>query len=80
VLCQLSYCPRFGTGFYRRQRSTLVPVPAPRRRPLGVLFGLLAAIFVALATYAGLAGQWIVAVGAGVLGLWLADLAFRSVR
>jgi len=55
-------------------------VPAPRRRSLGVLFALLAAIFVALATYAGLAGQWIVAVGAGVLGLWLADLAFRSVR
>jgi len=55
-------------------------VPAPRRRSLGVLFGLLAALFVAVATWAGLAGQWIVAAGAGVLGVWMADLAYRSVR
>jgi hypothetical protein len=55
-------------------------VAAPRRRSLGVLFGALAALFVAVAAWAGLDGQWIVAAGAGVLGLWMADLAFRSVR
>jgi hypothetical protein len=57
-----------------------VGVAAPRRRSLGVLFGLLTALFGAVAAYAGLEGQWIVTAGAGVLGLWMADLTFRSVR
>jgi hypothetical protein len=57
-----------------------VGVAAPRRRSLGVLFGLLTALFGAVAAYAGLEGQWIVTAAAGALGLWMADLTFRSVR
>ena len=55
-------------------------VAAPRRRSLGVLFVALALLFAAVAVWAGLDRQWIVAGGAGVLGLWMADLAYRSVR
>jgi hypothetical protein len=55
-------------------------VAAPRRRSLGVLFGLLGALFGGVAAYAGIEGQWIVAAAAAVLGLWMADLALRSVR
>jgi len=53
---------------------------SPRRRPLGALFVVLTACFAALAVWAVLDRQWIVAGGAGVLGLWMADLAYRSVR
>ncbi len=80
MLCQLSYCPLLGSGLYRRARSRLVRVAVPRRRSLGVLFGLLGVLFGGVAAYAGLEGQWIVAAAAAVLGLWMADLAFRSVR
>ena len=53
---------------------------APRRRSLGVLFTALTALFVGLAAYAAVESQWIVAACAGVLGIWMADLAYRSVR
>src|SRR5687768_12598922 len=55
-------------------------VAAPRRRSLGVLFTALTALFVGLAAYAAVESQWIVAACAGVLGIWMADLAYRSVR
>jgi len=55
-------------------------VAAPRRRPLGALFALLTLFFVGVTVYAALDGQWIIAVAAGVLGAWMADLAFRTVR
>ncbi len=52
----------------------------PRRRSLGVLFALLTAGFVALAAYAAAGGEWIIAVAAGALSAWLAELSFRSLR
>jgi hypothetical protein len=55
-------------------------VARARRRPLGALFALLAAGFVGLTVWAAMAGQWIVAVGAGVLGAWLGELAIRTFR
>jgi hypothetical protein len=55
-------------------------VAAPRRRSLGALFALLTLLFVGVTVYAALDRQWIIAVAAGVLGAWMADLAFRNVR
>ena len=59
---------------------------APPKRPsLGALFILLAAAFGGV-TYAaahaarGRPGLWVVAIGAGVLTLWLAALGLRALR
>ena len=51
-----------------------------RRGALGALFLLLAALFAGVTAWAAVGGAWIVAVAAGVLGLWLAELAFRCLR
>jgi hypothetical protein len=51
-----------------------------RSRSLGFLFSLLTAGFLALAAWAGASSEWIFAVAAGALGVWLAELAFRSLR
>ena len=67
-------------AFYPGSFSTLAVVAAPRRRSLGALFALLTLLFVGVTVYAALDGQWIIAVAAGVLGAWMADLAFRTVR
>jgi hypothetical protein len=55
-------------------------VASPRRRSLGLLFSLLAAGFLGIAVWAGTAGEWIFAGVAAVLGIWLAELAFRTLR
>jgi hypothetical protein len=55
-------------------------VAAPRRRSLGLLFVALTALFAAVTAYAAVSGQWIIAVAAGVIGIWMADLAYRAVR
>jgi hypothetical protein len=55
-------------------------VAAPRRRSLGVLFALLTVLFAGVTAYAAIDGQWIIAVAAGVIGAWMADLTYRSVR
>jgi hypothetical protein len=47
---------------------------------LGVLFLLLTALFGGVTAWAALDGQWVIALAAGVLGVWMADLAFRAVR
>ena len=80
MLCQLSYCPwleahcsRAGDLYTRRMAST-------RRRSLGLLFALLAVGFVALTAYAAVAGVWVIAVAAGALAAWMAELAFRALR
>lgn len=52
----------------------------PRRRPLGALFVLIAVGFAGLAAYAATASSWIIAAAAGVLCLWMADLAVRQLR
>jgi hypothetical protein len=52
------------------------------RRPLGVLFALIAGGFAAIAITAAFAGggAWVVAATAGVLALWMGDLAIRALR
>jgi hypothetical protein len=55
-------------------------VAAQRRRSLGLLFALLTLLFVGVTAYAAMDGQWIIAIAAGVLGLWMADLAYRAMR
>jgi len=52
----------------------------PRRRPLGGLFLLLTAVFLGVAVYAGMASEWVLTACAGVLGLWMGDLALRFLR
>ncbi len=49
-----------------------------QRRALGALFVVLAASFAGVAYAAGEAGQWVIAVAAGVLALWIAGLALRA--
>jgi len=53
-----------------------------RRSPLGGLFVLLAAFFVAVAVFAALAGgtAWVIAIAAAALGLWMAEQAWRALR
>jgi hypothetical protein len=52
------------------------------RRSLGALFVLLAAGFAGIAVVAAAAGggAWVIAVASGVLGAWMAELAFRALR
>ena len=52
----------------------------PRRRSLGFLFVLLAAGFGAVAAYAAAGGAWVIAVAAGALCVWTAELSFRFLR
>jgi hypothetical protein len=52
----------------------------PRRGSLGALFVLLALAFAGVAAYAATASSWIIAAAAGVLCLWMGDLAVRQLR
>ena len=54
--------------------------PRSQRRALGALFVVLAASFAGVAYGAGDARQWVIAVAAGVLALWMAGLAARTLR
>jgi len=53
-----------------------------RRRPLGVLFLVLAVGFAAVAIFAASAGggAWVIAVSCGALALWMGELAYRALR
>jgi ABC-type uncharacterized transport system permease subunit len=53
-----------------------------RRRPLGVLFLLLAAGFAAIAVFAARAGGsfWVIAIAGAALALWMGELAYRALR
>ena len=53
-----------------------------RRRPLGALFLLLAAGFAGIGFLAARAGgtAWVIAVAAGVLAVWMGELALRMLR
>lgn len=53
-----------------------------RRPSLGVLFGLIAAGFAAIAVAAALAGgrAWVIAVAAALLALWMGESAYRALR
>jgi hypothetical protein len=53
-----------------------------RRRPLGVLFVLLALGFAAIAVFAARAGggAWVIAVAGSALGVWMGELAYRALR
>jgi hypothetical protein len=52
------------------------------RRALGVLFSVLAAGLGLVAVFSALAGgrAWVVALAAGVLAVWMGDLARRALR
>jgi hypothetical protein len=56
-----------------------VAAPA-QRRALGGLFVVLAIAFGGIAVSAGVAGQWVIAVAAAALGIWLAGFAIRALR
>jgi hypothetical protein len=53
-----------------------------RRRPLGVLFLVLAVGFAAIAIFAGSAGggAWVIAVASSALAVWMGELAYRAFR
>jgi hypothetical protein len=53
-----------------------------RRRPLGVLFLLLAVGFAAIAIFAAAAGggAWVIALASGALAAWMGELAYRAFR
>ena len=53
-----------------------------KRPSIGALFILLAAGFAGMAVYAATTGgtAWVIALAAGVLALWLAELAFKALR
>jgi hypothetical protein len=53
-----------------------------RRRPLGVLFLVLAVGLAAIAIFAGGAGggAWVIAVASGALAVWMGELAYRAFR
>jgi len=50
----------------------------PRYRARGILFAAIAVGMLALAVVAAMAGEWVVTVAAGAIGLWMADLARRD--
>jgi hypothetical protein len=50
----------------------------PRYRARGILFVAIAVGMLALAVVAAMAGEWVVTVAAGAIGLWMADLARRD--
>jgi hypothetical protein len=56
-----------------------VRAPSQRRR-LGILFTVLAAGLAAIALAAATAEQWVVAVAAGALAVWLASMALAGLR
>ena len=51
-----------------------------QRHALGVLFLVLTAVFVLIATAAARAGEWVVALAAAALGGWLLTLARSALR
>jgi hypothetical protein len=53
-----------------------------RRRSLGGLFAVLAATFVAIGLYAATEGglAWIIAASAIFIGVWMGELAYRTLR
>jgi len=53
-----------------------------QRRALGLLFGVLALALGLIAVFSALEGgrAWVIALAAGVLALWLGDLARRGLR
>ena len=59
-----------------------MPRPRQGRSPLGVLFLLLSALFVAVAVFAGRAGgtAWVIAIAAAALALWMGEQALRAFR
>jgi hypothetical protein len=50
----------------------------PRFRARGILFAAICIAMLAIAVAAAMAGEWIVTVAAGAIGLWMGDLARRD--
>ena len=53
-----------------------------RRRPLGALFLMLAALFAGIGFVAAVEGgrAWVVAIAAAALAVWMAEMALRALR
>ena len=51
-----------------------------QRRALGALFFVLGALFSGMALAAAGAEVWVIAIAAGVLGVWMLGLAVRAWR
>ena len=77
MLCQLSYAPRFDRreciGVFRHH-------PGVGGLGLVALFLVLTCAFAGIAVDAGLAGRWVIAVAAGVLGAWMGTFAWTALR
>ena len=78
MLYQLSYAP----GLQPSVAALRGYPPRVHRRALGVLFTVLATGLALIAVFSALEGgqAWVVALAAGVLALWLGDLARRALR
>jgi hypothetical protein len=76
ALCQLSYAPELRRNGTSASGGTILAV---QRHLLGLLFMAIAAAFFLLAIYAARHGgaAWVVAIAAGALAAWMADLARR---
>jgi hypothetical protein len=76
ALCQLSYAPELRRNGTSASGGT---IPAVQRHLLGLLFMAIAAALFLLAIYAARQGgaAWVVAIAAGALAAWMADLARR---
>jgi len=51
-----------------------------QRRALGVLFLVIALAMAAIAVSSAIHGRWVIVFAAGVLALWLGNLAVRGLR
>ena len=83
MLCQLSYGPSASDCTGGRGRALYTQGMARGKRPsLGALFLVLAAAFAGIAFVAADSGgaAWAVAFAAGVLAVWMGELAFRTLR
>jgi hypothetical protein len=76
ALCQLSYAPELRRNGTSASSGTIAAV---QRHLLGLLFTAIAAALFLLAIYAARQGgaAWVVAIAAGALAAWMADLARR---
>jgi hypothetical protein len=81
VLCQLSYSPGMRVECSRLSGEATLP-RVSQRRALGLLFLVLGAGLGAIAVLSALHGgrAWVVALAAGVIAVWLVDLARRALR
>jgi hypothetical protein len=77
VLYQLSYAPRFAPGVYRRGFGIMQRVG---RFGLPLLFSALTLAFAVIAFSSADHAQWVIAIAAVVMTLWMGSFALASLR